>query len=120
VGIVNPTEAITAGDVIIPRMPPSGQRPRRDDAFAIIQLFARGLTLHGGNTQKIWNRSEKMKKTIWTALGPNPNSDLLLPLPHECRHLFNFFHNLHCRSLIQFKKFRSTTGSNLSPQGRGI
>ncbi len=60
--IVNLAEAIAVGDVIIPRMPQSGQRPCHDDAFAIIQVFPRGLTPHGGNTQKIWNRSEKIKK----------------------------------------------------------
>jgi hypothetical protein len=33
---------------------------------------------------------------------------------------FEFFHNPHCRSQIQFKKIGSATRSNLSPQGRGI
>jgi hypothetical protein len=39
-----------------------------------------------------------------------------VPLPV----FFQFFHNPHCRSPIQFKKICSATHSNLSPQGRGI
>jgi hypothetical protein len=44
-GIINPAEAITVGDVVVPRMPPSRQQPCRNDAFVIIQLSPTGLTL---------------------------------------------------------------------------
>ncbi len=46
----------------------------------------------------------------------------ILSLSHECRGqgFFIFFHTPHRRSPIQFKKIRSATRSDLSPQGRGI
>ncbi len=92
-GIVNSVEAIVAGDVVIPGMLPSRLRPRHNDAFVIIQLFPKGLSPHGG-TLKIWNKSEKMIKQIWTrekiwikwlAKRPRKNLDLLnLELCNAC------------------------------------
>jgi hypothetical protein len=47
VGIVDPTYAIAAGDIVVPGTPSSCQWPHRNDAFVIIQFFYIGLTLHG-------------------------------------------------------------------------
>ncbi len=48
-------------------------------------------------------------------------TNTVLSLASKCRRLFFFnFFTPYCRSPIQFKKIRSTTCSNLSPQGRGI
>jgi hypothetical protein len=79
--VVDPAEAIAVGDALVPRTLPSCQQLCQDEAFVIIQLFPRGLTLHE-NTRKTWNKSKKMKKNSGTGkksgLGGRPtNTDLL-------------------------------------------
>ncbi len=46
-GVINPAEAITVGDIVIPRMLPLRQPPHRNDAFVIMQLSPTGLTPRG-------------------------------------------------------------------------
>jgi hypothetical protein len=69
-GIVNPLEAITMGDVVVPRMPPLPQRPHRDDAFIIIQSSPTGLTPQR-NTWKIRTKKIWTAKKIWIGWPAN-------------------------------------------------
>jgi hypothetical protein len=65
------------GNAILPRTLPLHWQPGCNDAFIIIQLFLRGLTLHW-NTWKIWNkRKNKSGPGKKTGSGGRPsNPDL--------------------------------------------
>ncbi len=65
-GVVNPAEPIAVGDVVIHRMPPLRQRPRRNDAFVIMQLSPTGLTPRRGiHRQSGPKQKKRTKKIIW-------------------------------------------------------